>query len=87
MEDLRLRLLAVIGLLASDGSPGPAALMALTLNSYSTPSSRLSTRPLQSGPVSHALIHLGAPFSRFSITYPVIGDPPSFNGGVHRRST
>jgi len=43
---------------------------------------------LQSGPlVSPAFVQRGDPFSRFSITYPVIGDPPSFTGGVHLRST
>ena len=83
---LRRRLFAVIGLLVSDGSPGPAMLTAFTRNSYSTPSSRLSTRPLHSGPVSRAFIHRGLSFSRFSIMYPVIGDPPSFKGGVHLRS-
>lgn len=73
---------------AALGSPGPAALTARTRNSYSTPSSRLSTVALVSfGPDSPAFVHLGIPFSRFSITYPVIGDPPSFNGGVHLRST
>lgn len=51
------------------GSPGPASLTALTLNSYSTPSSRSSTLALQSGVwVSAALVHRGLPFSRFSIT-------------------
>lgn len=73
---------------ASLGSPGPAALTARTLNSYSTPSSRLSAVPLVSlGPTSPAFTHFGEPFSLFSITYPVIGDPPSFVGGVHLKST
>lgn len=80
--------LVITDLLALDGSPGPAALTARTRNSYSVFSSKCGTVPLQSvAGTSAALIHLPESFSRFSMTYPVIGDPPSLIGGVHFKST
>lgn len=76
-QNLLLRGLAIIGFEALLGSPGPAAFTARTRNSYSVPSSRLPAVPLQSGPASPAFTQRVVPFSFFSITYPVIGDPPS----------
>lgn len=70
------------------GSPGPASLTARTRNSYSTPSSKLSAVPLQYGLFnSAAFVQLGLPFSLFSMMYPITGEPPSFLGGVHFKST
>ena len=68
------------------GSPNPALFSALTLNWYWVFSMRSPTVKFSS--FSGALvtfIHLSLTVSRFSMTYPVIGEPPSCLGGVHSR--
>merc|ERR1712223_57157 len=86
----RLRSLVIFGghlagthLIGSEGilhGPCPAALMAATLNSYSQFSSSPITRYVISEIVEwHALDH-PPPTFRFSMTYPIIGDPPSCLG-------
>jgi len=71
-----------------DGLDCPALLTALTLNWYVFPSTRSGTLPSHLLPVtSAALIHFPESLSFFSMTYPVIGDPPSLAGFSHLRST
>ena len=83
----RKRGFATIGEEASEGSPGPALFTAITLNSYSWPSTRSGTRALVLAPsISKAFSHWPKR-GFFSTMYPVIGDPPSFLGGVHSKST
>lgn len=70
------------------GSLGPSLLMAITRNSYSSPSSRLLTVASLLVPgTSLAFCHLCVPFLRFSTAYAVMGVPPSLSGGDHLRST
>ena len=82
-----LRGLTVTGGVVFDGTPGPALFTARTLNSYVSPSIRSGTAQLVLlAGTSHALSQ--PPYlSFFSITYFVIGDPPSVLGGSHLRST
>lgn len=83
-RNLRQRALAVCGLVASLGSPGPALLTARTLNWYWLPSSNLGTVPVHMGPsISAALTKLAPNLSFISMIYPVIGAPPSLIGGSH----
>lgn len=70
------------------GFPGPALLMATTLNSYTVPSmtSVTDTFCWSEGTLA-ALVQVMLNFSFFSIMYAVIGAPPSCDGAFHERST
>jgi hypothetical protein len=63
---------------APDGVEVPAALFATTVNEYVAP----LLRPLTTQLVAPAgALHVGPPGEAVTV-YPVIGDPPSLEGGV-----
>lgn len=83
----RLRGLAQMVGVGSLASPGPAALIALTWNTYGSPSVRPGT-VADVTPAGTVTAFSQLPNLSFtSTTYPVIGDPPSVLGGSHFKST
>ena len=66
----------------SSGALSPSALTAVTLKTYSLSSrSLVAVKDVVSLSTDPALVHCVLRASRFSITYPVSGEPPSLFGG------
>jgi len=75
-------LLAVIGVSDSNALPVPILLMAMTRNIYSLFSTSLSAVQVRVFAFTlKTSAHSVRLASRFSMMYPVIGDPPSYDGG------